>query len=160
MILSNDPKAREYVINRLDHDHIRDLAAAARAELEMGNAVELCYMPGDATWYSITIAVVRATVGAPGGGHSENPTTFASSYIGTHVGDVYMIAHAQSDKVVFCSADESWEWIAQKFDTTAASQLAIAELLFEVFGGIVDRSRVGDGSSIEADPMAAQRKGL
>jgi hypothetical protein len=134
-LLSHEPASREYVLGRLDREHIADLADQAQSCLrELGRAVELCYMPGDATWYSLTIAPVWHVVGAPGGGHSDSANSFDTSYIGVHdKRNIFLIAHGQSGQVVFCSDQEDWEWIAQKFDTTEASQLAIAELLKAVF---------------------------
>ena len=135
-LLSHEPASREYVLGRLDREHIADLADQAQSCLrELGRAVELAYMPGDATWYSITIAPVWHVVGAGGGGHRPGVEgSFDTSYIGVHDNrNIFLIAHAQSGQVVFCSDQEDWEWIAQKFDTTEASQLAIAELLKAVF---------------------------
>ena len=135
-LLSHEPASREYVLNRLDREHIASLADQAQSCLrELGRAVELCYMPGDATWYSITIAPMWHVVGAEGGGHAAGHDGWDASYVGIH-GDqnIFLIAHAQTEHVVFCSDQEDWEWIAQKFPTTEASQLAIAELLKAVFG--------------------------
>lgn len=134
-LLSHEPASREYVLGRLDREHITELADQAQSCLrELGRAVELCYMPGDATWYSITIAPMWHVIGAPGGGHREDADALDQSYIGIHGSqNIFLIAHAQSGQVVFCSDQEDWEWIAQKFDTTEASQLAIAELLKAVF---------------------------
>jgi hypothetical protein len=136
-LLSHEPASREYVLGRLDREHIAELADQAQSCLrELGRAVELCYMPGDATWYSITIAPVWHVVGAPGGGHRSNDGAYddvEQSYYGVRDRKVFMIAYAQKNEVVFCSDDEDWEWIAQKFDSTPASQLAIAELLKAVF---------------------------
>ncbi len=134
-LLSHDPPSREYILGRLDRGHIRELADQASSSLfELGHAIELCYMPGDATWYSLTIAPVWHTVGAPGGGHHDM-SNVDQSYIGVHDSrNVFLIAYAQIDQVVFCSDEEDWEWIAAKFDkSTPASQLAIAELLKAVF---------------------------
>ena len=137
LLLGHDLPSRQYVLDRLDRDHIRRLAEQAKVPLrEMGRTVELTYMPGDATWYSIVIAPVSDVIGAPGGGHLKplEGGGDRQSYIGANGPlPVFMIAHAQSEKVVFCGDNEDWEWIAQKFDTTEASQLAIAELLYEVF---------------------------
>lgn len=134
-LLSHEPASREYVLGRLDREHIAELADQAQSCLrELGRAVELCYMPGDATWYSITIAPVWHVIGAPGGGHREDGDRLDQSYVGVHDSrNIFMIAYAQSGGVVFCSDQEDWEWIAQKFDSTPASQLAIAELLKAVF---------------------------
>lgn len=134
-LLNHEPAAREYVLGRLDREHIAELADQAQSCLrELGQAVELCYMPGDATWYSITITPVWHVVGASGGGHSATDADVAQSYIGLHDNlKVFLIAHAQTEKAVFCTDQEDWEWIAQKFPTTEASQLAIAELLKAVF---------------------------
>lgn len=135
-LLSHEPASREYVLGRLDREHIAELADQAQSCLhELGQAVELCYMPGDATWYSITIAPMWHVIGAPGGGHRTDSTDEDQSYVGINSPqNIFLIAHAQSGQVVFCSDQEDWEWIAQKFDTTEASQLAIAELLKAVFG--------------------------
>jgi hypothetical protein len=135
-LLSHEPASREYVLGRLDREHIADLADQAQSCLrELGRAVELCYMPGDATWYSITIAPMWHVIGAQGGGHSPDSSGMIDqSYVGIHDNrNIFLIAHAQTREVVFCSDQEDWEWIAQKFDTTEASQLAIAELLKAVF---------------------------
>ena len=71
-LLNHEPASREYVLGRLDREHIADLADQAQSCLrELGRAVELCYMPGDATWYSITIAPMWHVIGAPGGGHVD-----------------------------------------------------------------------------------------
>jgi hypothetical protein len=73
-------------------------------------------------------------VGAPGGGHTDSANSFDTSYVGVHDSrNIFLIAHAQGGQVVFCSDQEDWEWIAQKFDMTEASQLALAELLKAVF---------------------------
>lgn len=134
MLLSHEPAAREYVLGRLDRSHITDLAQEAKAILSgRDEAVELCYMPGDATWYSLVITPVLHVVGAAGGGHVEK-YTFDQSYIGVHGPmNVFVIFHAQSETAVFCSDQEDWEWVATRFPTSEASQLAIAELLKEVF---------------------------
>lgn len=134
-LLSHEPASREYVLGRLDRGHIRELADQAQSCLrELGRPVELCYMPGDATWYSITIAPMWHVIGAPGGGHSDTTDAVDQSYIGIHGSrNIFLIAYAQTGQVVFCSDQEDWEWIAQKFDSTPASQLAIAELLKAVF---------------------------
>jgi len=134
-LLSHEPASREYVLNRLDREHIDELADQAQSCLrELGRAVELCYMPGDATWYSITIAPMWHVIGASGGGHRADAVDVDQSYVGIHDSrNIFLIAHAQTDHVVFCSDQEDWEWIAQKFPTTEASQLAIAELLKAVF---------------------------
>lgn len=134
-LLSHDPASREYVLGRLDREHIAELADQAQSCLRvLGRAVELCYMPGDGTWYSITIAPMWHVIGAPGGGHLEDATFLDQSFVGIHDSrNTFMIAYGQSGEVVFCSDQENWEWIAQKFNSTPASQLAIAELLKAVF---------------------------
>ena len=138
LLLAHDPPSREYVLNRLDREHIGELADQAQTCLRStGRAVELCYMPGDATWYSIVIAPVWHVIGAPGGGHLKGLGEGGDldvSYIGVNGSlNVFVIFHAQSGSTVFCSDQEDWEWIAQKFETTEGSQLAIAELLKAVF---------------------------
>jgi hypothetical protein len=134
-LLRDHPASREYVLGRLDREHIADLADQAQSCLrELGRAVELCYMPGDATWYSITIAPVWHVVGASGGGHIDSSNSYDQSFVGVHDSrNIFLIVHAQTGGAVFCSDQEDWEWIAQKFDSTPASQLAIAELLKAVF---------------------------
>ena len=137
LLLSHDPDSRKYVLDRLDREHIATIAERARVRLARGEAVELSYMPGDATWYSLVITPVHRTIGAPGGGHvkgSPVTTDYDQSYIGVYGPlTAYVIFHAQTKSGVFCSAEEDWEWITQEFNTTEASQLAIAELLKAVF---------------------------
>ena len=131
LLLGHDPASREYVLDRLDRDHILALAAQAKSALfDYDKAVELCYQPGDATWYSIIIAPVAGVFGAPGGGSGDD---YVRSYIGATKTATYVIVYAQRGQAVWCTRDDSMEWIASKFDVTEASQLAIAELLHEVF---------------------------
>lgn len=131
MLLSHDPASRQYVLDRLDRDHIEALAEQAKVALFVHDkAIELCYQPGDATWYSIIIAPISGVFGAPGGGSGENPVR---SYIGATKTATYAVVYSQREQVAFCDPEDDMEWIAQKFDVTEASQLAIAELLKAVF---------------------------
>jgi hypothetical protein len=132
------PKSdREFVLDRLDRDHINDLAEQAKLALFIQNmAIELCYQPGDATWYSLIIAPVRGLAGAPGGGTGDNA---AQSYIGNsprlqETGHhTFIIVYAQRETVAWFKADDDFEWIASKLIDLPGSALAIAQLLKAIF---------------------------
>jgi hypothetical protein len=126
MLLAHDPASRKYVLDRLDGDHIAWLAHGAQAALLAGKSIEIAYMPGDATWYSLVIAQVDDIIGAPGGGHLTDDH-LTQSYLGG-IG-TYVIVYAQRNQAHFYSPGDDIEWLASKFDVTEASQLAIAELL-------------------------------
>ena len=128
MLFAHDTAAREYVLGRFDRDHIADLAEQAKLALAKGETIELAYMPGDMTWYSIIIAPLWNLGSAPSVGATDG---HPQSYIGG-IGQ-YVIVHAQSESVAWCSHGDDMEWVASKFATTEASQLAIAELLKAVF---------------------------
>lgn len=126
MLLSHDPDSRAYVLARLDGDHIAWLAHDAQAALLAGKTIEIAYMPGDATWYSVVITQIDDVIGAPGGGHVADDRLRQSYYggIGT-----YIVVYSQRNQAHPYTPGDDVEWLAQKFDTTEASQLALAELL-------------------------------
>lgn len=126
MLLSHDPDSRKYVLDRLDGEHIAWLAHDGQAALLAGKTIEVTYMPGDATWYSIVIAQVDDIIGAPGGGHVTDEY-LCQSYVGG-IG-TYVIVYAQRNQAFFYAPGDDVEWLATKFDVSEASQLAIAELL-------------------------------
>lgn len=62
-----------FVLDRLDKDHVRDLADAARSHWDASTAgFELCYQPGDGTHYALVFTIAdddrQPLIGAPGGG--------------------------------------------------------------------------------------------
>lgn len=129
MLLNHDLLAREYVLGRLDRDHIADLAAQAKLALRKGETIELAYMPGDMTWYALIIAPVWNVGSAPSVGATDGTP---QSYIGAPGG--YVLVYCQSGRAVWFDNDDDFEWVCTKFeDTPEASQLAIAELLKAVF---------------------------
>lgn len=119
---------RQYVEAKLDRSQIEELARKAILVLTKGETVELTYQPGDMTWYSIIIAPLWNIVAAPGGG---NTTGSAQSYVGGT--GTYIVVYSQKNQAVWVSPGDDMEWACQKFDTTPASQLAIALLLKEIF---------------------------
>jgi hypothetical protein len=117
-----------YVVERLDHDHIRELAEQARVKLDRGQTVECCYQPGDATWYSLILARVDNVLGAEGGGTGGlNPHSFIGGE-GT-----YVLVYAQREQATYFSAEENWEWVASKVTDNRASIVAIGQFLEAVF---------------------------
>lgn len=155
-LLAHDPDSRQYVLGRLDREHITTLAERGKAVLATGQAVELCYQPGDATWYSLIIAPVSQLRGAGGGGTSGFMPT---SYIGVHNEDAYVIVYAQREEAHWCCPEDDMEWLASKFDVSEASQLAIAELLKAVFDSRPLRKEThehSDGRSARSSDRARQ----
>lgn len=126
MFLTDEEYA--YVIGRLDRQHILDVAEQARVKLQRGQTVELCYQPGDATWYSLILGRVDNVLGAEGGGTAGmGPTSFIGGE-GT-----YVLVYAQREAATYFSGDENWEWVASKVTDNRASTVAIAQLLGEIF---------------------------
>lgn len=116
-----DDDSKQYVLNRLDHEHIDSIAKQTRTLLASGKAVEAAYQPGDATWYVLVFSK-PVLIGADGGGNDGWPPT---SRIGKDRVFVSWPAHGDTS----FTNDDDPEWVASKFDTTPASQLAIAELI-------------------------------
>lgn len=128
MIVMTD-QDREYVLKNLDREHINEIAWKTRQALANG-AVEMCYQPGDATWYSLTLTSVPVLVGAGGGGTGGYAP---SSFIGGVGFGRYLIVYAQREKAVWFEYGDDLEWVALKLSDNEASALAIAELLKAIF---------------------------
>jgi len=127
---------RDYVLKRLDQEHVRQVAAMVRAWIEAGKSCEACYQPGDGTWYSLVFAPLNVLVGAPGGGTNGQPP---KRYNGHGV----LVCYQQEAEVTAggtfvlpgtVQGLEELEHIVNKYvETTPASALAIAALLEQVF---------------------------
>ncbi len=123
---------RQYVIDRLDQDHIDLIAKAVRFVLSCNGAAEACYQPGDGTWYSLVFAPLEL-VGAAGGGTAGSEP---SHYRGAGVlvllqqdGDSFVVSPERHGDPL-----DAWTWMVESnIDTTPASVLAIAVLLEKVF---------------------------
>lgn len=121
------PKEREFVLTRLDREHIADVAARVRAQLNAGAAVEACYMPGDGTWYALVFTPLGLLVGGLGGGTNGNaPHTLFP-------GSTLLVAYGQNGTLVDLYPNCDLEERAARL-TSSASALAIAELLRAVTG--------------------------
>jgi hypothetical protein len=121
---------RAYVLDRLDRAHVETVAANVRSFIfaDPPQAVEACYQPGDGTWYSLVFAPLALT-GAEGGGTGGQPPV---AYNGRGV----LVAYQQKQAMAVVHPHDlpDLEWlVVERFDVTPASQLAIAELLKEVF---------------------------
>jgi hypothetical protein len=115
---------RAYVLDRLDREHIEELAEKIALSLELGHAIEACYQPGDATWYSLVFG--RCTVLGAAGGGGDYPLSPPSSYIGQ---DRVFIAYVQPGSVASFGKHDDPEWVAMKLTDNRASALAIAALI-------------------------------
>ena len=113
---------RAYVIDRLDREHIEELAEKIALSLELGHAIEACYQPGDATWYSLVFGRCTLLGAAGGGGTGQAP----SSWIGK---DRVFIAYTQLSTVASFGEHDDPEWVAMKLTDNRASALAIAQLI-------------------------------
>lgn len=119
---SMEAEDRAYVLDRLDQEHIQELAEKIAVSLELGHAIEACYQPGDATWYSLVFG--RCTLlGAAGGGGTGGAAT---SFIGK---DRVFIAYVQRSTVASFVEGDDPEWVAMKLTDNRASALAIAQLI-------------------------------
>lgn len=117
---------RAYVIDRLDHEHIGELAEKINLGLDLGHAVEACYQPGDATWYSLVLARPFLHGAAGGGEGGAGPR----SYIGQ--GRTF-IAYVQRGTISDFGERDDPEWVGNKLSPdNNASALAISELIREV----------------------------
>lgn len=121
---------RHRVIDRLDENHIRDLARKARVHLRNRNTVELCYQPGDATWYPLILTHRDDVIGAPGGGGAGE----ANSYLST-TGEVVIVVLANQGTATWYQPglDDPY-WVAGKLIDNNASATAIGCLLEQIFG--------------------------
>lgn len=126
----------DFVVKRLDRKHIEELAAQAREKLQRGQAVECCYTPGDATWYSLVLARVDHVLGAYGGGTGKKNALDgdpAQSYIGGE--GTYVLVYSQHEKATyFDTSRQDWEWIASTVCENRVSAVAIGQFLEAVFG--------------------------
>lgn len=113
---------RKYVLQRLDRDHIADVAARVRAQLNSGSAVEACYQPGDGTWYALFFVPLGELAGGNGGGTSDNAPHHLFH------GSTLLVVYGQKGTVVDIYPNCDLEERASKL-TEQASALAIAELL-------------------------------
>jgi hypothetical protein len=126
VIQLTDPE-REYVVNRLDRDHVVQVAAGVLRELGNGRAVEACYQPGDGTSYALMFVPMGAVVGGNGGGTAGYaPSRWFNG--GTLI--VYGQRGSAFDAYSGCDA----EYVASELTDNPASALAIAVLLREVLG--------------------------
>jgi hypothetical protein len=123
---------RESVVARLDRDHIENLAEQAKSKLWSGQAVELEYVPGNATWYALILAPVNHLIGAPGGGNTKSFLGWSpKSFLGecTHV-----VVYAQRERAAWFDPElHDMDWVAAKLTDNEHDVVAIGELLQAVF---------------------------
>lgn len=114
---------RDYVLARLDRDHIAELAEQVAVALATGSSIEACYMPGDGTYYALLFAPLNGDVaGAPGGGTNGQPPSRWWR------GDLF-VAHGQAGTHADFPRGHDPKFVALQLTDSPASQLAIAELI-------------------------------
>lgn len=117
---------REYVLARLDREHIAEIAERIRYDLEHDHRVEACYQPGDGTSYGLLFVSRGPVAGAVGGGTGNRPP---SRYF---TGDV-VIVYGQRSTVFDWYEHCDIAYAAACLSDNRASALAISELLRAIF---------------------------
>lgn len=114
---------RQYVLARLDREHLESVARQVRDELRDGYPVEACYMPGDGTWYSLVFVPLDVVVGAPGGGtRGQEPHSYFP-------GARLLVVYSQRGTLVDLWDSRDLDEAASTLADSPASAVAIAELL-------------------------------
>ena len=129
MVTLTQDQARQFVLSRLDKEHVQVCARRAASALEAEGRVEVCYQPGDGTWYALFIATAPVLVGAAGGGTADQSPR-------TYMGDAtFLVASLQLGTCVWFDAlTTDFEWMAQhKLGYGQASAIAVGALLDELF---------------------------